>query len=495
MKSNRNVIFVLVGLMAILALFWFYAKDSGKRYDWSKSLNTKVSEPYGLEVFSKTLSEKYPSFRTYTQHTIRNLASDTGKVDYYAIGNSLNFTRKEIDALYLFVRKGNNIFLSYRYISDTALMKFGIPKSEFKLYETTSKEVGVNFTHPKLKQDSLIVFQHHKNYKELSGVAWVYLSPVSKMDGSGMRNITDDFFENDFEEEDDAYYYNEEDGTYYEAEEADSEEEEQEVPSYNEEEEVFGIEDTLSPGDSMYEETYEYDRDIEVYADGSFYYGDNVLDEVEPIKSIADIAYIDTPSQVICKRYAVGDGFVYILAEPLVLTNFYYSNDTTVRVAEGILSHFSANKCILDLEATEFKMGSISLDVSNTPLQYMLSKRWFKAGIYALLFCAILFIILSSFRKQRPIPVFNLPENKSIEQIKNIASVLYHDKDIKKLQLYLKSSYSYWVNENQYRLSKGIDEQADLDRLAFINRKDIWDAELIKEFQEKYNKLKSIYGN
>ena len=72
---------------------------------------------------------------------------------------------------------------------------------------------------------------------------------------------------------------------------------------------------------------------------------------------------------------------------------------------------------------------------------------------------------------------------------------MYHDKDIKRLKEYLKTSYNYWRNEHQHRLDKGIEEQTDLERLEFLERKDIWDASQIKEFQIKFNKLKSIYGN
>lgn len=491
-KSTRNIVFVLVGLISLLALLWFYAKNGSKKYDWDASLGPQDKNPYGLSVFAKTLQKKYPSFIQFTEHTIRNLAEEDSKVDYFAVGHSLNYTRKELDTLYRFVRKGNSVFFSYKYVSDTTLMKFGIPKYELDIHRHTAANVGVNFTHPKLKKDSLIQLNHHESFKDKSPFIWTYLSPVSEFGGKGLRQISsDDFFEDEFDYEeayDDGYYDEEdyEDG-YYEDEENDD--------VALEEDQVFGREDTLSINDSLYVEPGARDQDIEYYIDASDFYGADILDEVEPIEAVADIAYINEKDKVICKRYKVGNGYVFLLSEPLVLTNFYYSNDTTAQVAEGILSHFNADKCILDIEATQYKYGGISIDASNTPLQYMLSKKWFKIGIYALLFCAFLFIVLSSFRKQRPVPVFNLPENKSIEQIKNIAAVLYHDKDIKRLKKYLKTSYNYWLNEHQHRLDKAIEEQTDLERLAFLERKDIWDASQIKEFQTLFNKLKSIYGN
>ncbi len=488
-KSSRNIIFILVGIIALLALLWFYTKDGDKKYDWDASLDPQDKNPYGLSVFAKTLQKKYSSFIKFTQHTIRNLAEEDARVDYFAVGHSLNYTRSELDTLYQFVRRGNSVFFSYKFISDTTLMKFGIPKYELDIHRLKASKVGVNFTHPKLKKDSLIQLNHHESFKDKSPFVWTYLTPVSEFGGKGLLQISsEDFFEEEFDDDDyddEAEYYDEkviEDGEVVveDAEEVDN---------------VFGEEDTLALGDSLYSEPVGFDENIEFYVDESDYYGADILDEVEPIEAVADIAYINVKEKVICKRYKVGDGYVYVLSEPLVLTNFYYSNDTTAEVAQGILSHFNSDKCILDIEATHFKRGSISIDASNTPLQYMLSKKWFKIGIYALLFCAIMFIVLSSFRKQRPVPVFNLPENKSIEQIKNIAAVLYHDKDIKRLKEYLKTSYNYWRNEHQHRLDKGIEEQTDLERLEFLERKDIWDASQIKEFQIKFNKLKSIYGN
>ena len=56
-----------MGIIALLALLWFYTKDGDKKYDWDASLDPQDKNPYGLSVFAKTLQKKYPSFIKFTQ--------------------------------------------------------------------------------------------------------------------------------------------------------------------------------------------------------------------------------------------------------------------------------------------------------------------------------------------------------------------------------------------------------------------------------------------
>lgn len=462
MKSNKNVIFILVAIISLFGLIWFFSSDPGKKYNWNQSLDVGDSEPYGLTVFRKILKKKYATFSSYTNNTIRNLYQESDPVDYFAVGNLLNYKSTELDSLVKFAQRGNNIFLSFQYISDTALLKFGIPLEELKTSRIVQSQVSVQFSHPALKKEKGIPVQFHKSFKEVAPYSWMYLNPVTDYNGSNLKEMTDDVFEDD-------YVYQED---------------------YEEE---FEEDDEDELKDSFKEER---NPDVEIFVDGTFWYGNKFLEEVEPVLTMADVAYINEPNKIICKRYQVGKGFVYILVNPILLSNFYCSNDTTRQVPVNILSHFNANHCILDIEATAFKMGSISVDVSNTPLRYILGKKWFKIGFYSFIACVLLFIILRTYRKQRAVPVFNLPENQSIEQIKNIAAVLYHDKDISKLERYLKESYRFWRSENMRSLNFTDLSQKDvLDRCDFLERRDQWDAKQIKEFQIKFYKLKAIYGN
>jgi|GEM_PF-3431430 len=455
MKGSKNIVLIVIGVLVVIALLLFFG-NNGKRYDWSTNkLNYESREPYGLSVLNQTLKLKYKKFHSYDKNTIANLYRFKEPTDYIAIGVYLNYKRKEVDSLYNFIAKGNNAFLAFDNMSDTVLMRFGIPEESRTFIPHTKTKASFNFFHPKLAKKTNIAVDIREHFNKKTSFSWSYQEPYYhyEQDINSAATVVDGIDENETVNEE--YQYN--DSLYYEDE-------------Y-----------TTDNGD------YNFDE---------YYYGDDFLAGVKPVSQLYDIAYLDTKKQVLCRKYKIENGALYVMQNPILLSNFFFTNDTLMDIPVGLLSHLDAENCILDIEAASFKLGSFTANTKNTPLRYMLSKVWFKRSIYSLLVLALLFIVVSSFRKQRPNEVYTAPQNKSIDLIKNIAAALYHTEDLAKIKNYLTASFDFWRMQQGRNLDfLNPEDKIRLDRCAFLSRRELLSLQEINEFETTFFQLKTIYGN
>jgi len=447
MKSNKNIVLIVIGILVVVALLLFFG-DKGKRYDWSTNkLDYDSREPYGLRILNQTLKLKYKQFHSYNKNTMASLYQYTQPTDYIAIGNYLNYKRKEVDSLYNFVAKGNNAYLAFDEMSDTILMRFGIPKQGREFLRNTKTKAGVNFFHPQLAKKTNISVAIREHFNKKTSFSWKYQKPLDfnkvPIENTEMTEVYDEY---------DSY-----DSTYYD------------------------------------------ENNIESNADYNFedyFYGEDFLAGVQPVNQMYDIAYLDDKEQVLCRKYTIEKGALYIMQNPILLSNFFFTNDTLTDIPVGLLSHLNGENCVLDIEAANFKIGSFSANSKNTPLRYMLSKVWFKRSIYALLLLALFFIVVSSFRKERPNAVYTAPQNKSVDLIKNIAAALYETDNIAKIKIYISESFDFWKMQQGRNLDfLNPDDKTKLERCSYLSRRELLSLQEINEFETTFFQLKTIYGN
>ncbi len=469
-NKSQNIVIIVVVLIVLLILFLFAANSGKKRYDWEYfSLNYESDQPYGYLILQKTLQNTYQSAKFYTANTISKLYDAKEKTDYIAAGKYLNYKKSELDSLYVFVNKGNNLFFACDYLNDTVLMRFGIPKNKIFTRNIVSTAPQFNFFHLSLKKDKNIGIDVRENYKEKINYQWQYFDDNEDVIINTEESVITDYDEGYDEQIAEEAYIDEE----MKIEPTDS--------IYNQDEEIE------EPYDYQYQQTYDNEND---------YFGSAYLAGVNPANEADDIVYLDNAKKVICRRFGVGKGFVYILINPILLSNFYFTDSGMKALPIGILSHLDGENCVVDIEARYQKNDALQSEQKRTPLRYILSKKWFKRSFYGLLGLALFYVIIALFRKQRPMKIYKPAENKSVDLIKNIAAVLYHENNFQEAQTYYREAFEFWES-NQFKNidNMNADTKKAWERCQFLCRKDLWDANIVKEFQTLFNQLKSIYGN
>lgn len=471
MKRNGLIWFLLAVLLIVAVLLVMNANSSGKKYNWEERLSFEGAQPYDLGAFQKVLNFKYEQVDKSLNNSFSKLLTQ-GSTDYFAVGKRLYFQRQELDTLHRFVKNGGKVFLAFHSISDTALLKLGVPSEYLETTQVYDSSQELHFTSKEFNQWDPFHIAYHNSLKTQSNYLWTYFVNSSQVQEEIDLSV----------EEEDAYVYDDDyDDVFVEDEEEDWEESEEEGRGQNE-----------VPMDTIIDALEE--NDIQLYIDESFYYGQESLNEVSFAYATSDIL-VNEFDQVCFKKFNIGKGEVYLLLNPILLGNFYQTQDSTRKLLAGLMSHFSSKNAILDIESTQFKLNSISVGRTKTPLSYMLSKKWFSYGLYFLLLIAILFMVFQSIRKYKVVPVYLTPKNRSIEQVRDVASVISAEKNIRLARDYYCVAFENWHQNHHlhYQYGHKVDDP-ELKRCQILASKSVWDGKDLKEFAQLYNQLIMKYG-
>lgn len=178
-----------------------------------------------------------------------------------------------------------------------------------------------------------------------------------------------------------------------------------------------------------------------------------------------------------------GKGHLYLLAEPLVLTNYYLLKPGNERYVEDVFSYLP------DRETVWFLGDNGTATESRSPLNFILSKPALRYAWYLLLGGLLLFVIFNAKRKQRIIPILEPLKNKSVEFVKSISNLYlqegdFHDMMAKKAHYFL-SRVRTDLLINTQTLDENFAETLQLK--TGKNRKKIDDAiDLIRRGQDPY---------
>ncbi len=144
-------------------------------------------------------------------------------------------------------------------------------------------------------------------------------------------------------------------------------------------------------------------------------------------------------------EYAVGEGKIYLHANPTVFSNIHILNKNNYQYTFSALSYLPQQATIWD---EFYKKSSVETEQTHTPLAFLLSQPALKWSLYCLLAGAVLFFIFRAKRRQRIIPVVTPLANTSLEFTETIGRLYFnrgnhHDIALKKIQYF-----------NQYIFSK-----------------------------------------
>ncbi len=161
-----------------------------------------------------------------------------------------------------------------------------------------------------------------------------------------------------------------------------------------------------------------------------------------------------------------GDGVFYLHTNPLAFTNLQLLDKLGLAYTAKVFSHLEEGPVYWDrYSRTEEEVGrrrnqmegSGERRASESPLKYLLAQPSLKWAWYLSLLLGLLYLLFSSKRKQRVIPVLEENSNTSLEFISTVGRLYFLQNDHRKLSLqkmrlfrnYIRERYSFNVSPTE----------------------------------------------
>jgi hypothetical protein len=161
--------------------------------------------------------------------------------------------------------------------------------------------------------------------------------------------------------------------------------------------------------------------------------------------------------------YKHGKGEIYIVANPLLFTN-YGVLDTTISRFLGKQMEQIADHRVLRLSERAWRGYTIGgyddYDANNTmaPLSYFLSQKPLRWAIYTLLVGLVIFMFFTARRRQRVIPVVEQHKNRNLEFVQLLGTIYCRNHD--NLDL-LRKKFTYFKEDLRRKLLIDLDDASN----------------------------------
>lgn len=119
----------------------------------------------------------------------------------------------------------------------------------------------------------------------------------------------------------------------------------------------------------------------------------------------------------------IGKGKLILSLNPKLFTNFGMLYDSSYSLVPKLLTSFSGKK-------THYTMYyQTGRNEARTPFRYILRQPPLRWALYITLLLVVLFLVVSSRRKQRAIPIVAPPENTTVKYVKTLGKLYYEEGD------------------------------------------------------------------
>ncbi|MBS5526865.1 MAG: DUF4350 domain-containing protein [Prevotella sp.] len=159
-------------------------------------------------------------------------------------------------------------------------------------------------------------------------------------------------------------------------------------------------------------------------------------------------------------RKEVGKGSVILVSTPLLFTNYGILDGSTTEYIFRLMSHISNNHVV---RTTSYMKTQDMADAEASPLRFFLGQPPLRTALYLALLVITLFLIFNARRRQRVIPVVEQPQNRSLEFVKLIGTLYYHNKDHSDI---VRKKFAFFAEELRRLLMVDITDR-DADRHSF----------------------------
>lgn len=159
-------------------------------------------------------------------------------------------------------------------------------------------------------------------------------------------------------------------------------------------------------------------------------------------------------------RKEEGKGSVILVSTPLLFTNYGILDGSTSEYIFRLMSHISNNHVV---RTTSYMKTQDMADAEASPLRFFLGQPPLRTALYLALLVITLFLIFNARRRQRVIPVVEQPQNRSLEFVKLIGTLYYHNKDHSDI---VRKKFAFFAEELRRLLMVDITDR-DADRHSF----------------------------
>lgn len=148
----------------------------------------------------------------------------------------------------------------------------------------------------------------------------------------------------------------------------------------------------------------------------------------------------DTSYYPVAIKIPIHKGELYLVANPLIFTNYGMLDENNAGYIFGILSHISDYPIIRSeaYNSPAYRMQGES------PFRYFIGQRPLRWCLYLTVLCILLFMCFTAKRRQRVIPVIEPPVNRTLEFVELIGTLYSQRKDYTDLTL---KKYIYFAEQ------------------------------------------------
>ncbi len=185
----------------------------------------------------------------------------------------------------------------------------------------------------------------------------------------------------------------------------------------------------------------------------------------------------------ILQQFNVGNGKLYVSANPLLLTNFYALDPSSSEFTAGLLSLLPPDRDVIHVEF--YTLGRME---SRTPFRYMLSHPALKMALWLAVIGIFLFLIFEARRRQRIIPIVKAPTNLSVEFVNTLGQLYYSSRgDHTNLATKRMNYFLEYVRRHYFISTNMLDEQFVKELSAKSNK----DETKVKRLIDLLNRVKA----
>lgn len=365
MKISRSFI---IGISVLLVLMFVLQINLPQRYSWAPTFSHKDKNPFGCYVFDSIMSRSVPAGYVVTDKTPYQISHDSNNVNLLIITNDVNISKIDVGAIRHIAERGGNVLIA------------GGRKS----YNHTS--------------DSLLM----KNFGACFCYDYFSITSLKKAIKNNMSRAHD------------TIYWHKDDAVY----------KANMYPVYSMMRGKLMMSDSICDAEVIaFLESCDMDYVTEttVGEDGvvvEHVVADTLSDETPATKPISRLP--------VAIRTKVGKGSVMLVSTPLLFTNYGILDSITSEYIFRLMSHIGDKPVVRTTSC--MKTPDVE-EAEASPLRFFLGQPPLRTALYLSLLVIMLFLIFTARRRQRVIPVIEQPQNRSLEFVKLIGTLYYHNKD------------------------------------------------------------------
>ncbi len=186
-------------------------------------------------------------------------------------------------------------------------------------------------------------------------------------------------------------------------------------------------------------------------------------------------------------RVNFGKGMFFLNSVPMAFTNFYMVKNDNADYAFKALSYLPEQPIFWDEYVNKMSIGksvkSISKsreakgqeDVQESPFKFIVSQPALKWAYFITLSALLIYLIFEGKRRQRIIPIMEIPKNTSLQFVETIGSLYYNQKDHKTIAEKKITHFLAYIRTKFYLKTTEIDQEfkSDLSNKSGISNEEI----------------------